>query len=364
MNVRKFSQIPGAKSLIRAFAEQESPAIKRIPCTWKASIVLMGGTGSKGGTGGKGGKGGKEGDGDKAKRALETPAQKAARLESMRGKWGGKAKRVHETPEQKAARCEARNEKNNTALSVQQATHRLNRIIHGTDEVAESAMVDKKSELDLFYGALVKRSGVLAQQGKTVAVQTQYTQIGLAAIMAETDKTTMRQLLKGVARECALVQLFQIRLTNMDPVSAYRAHELETHAQRCLMQLTSYDPHSNVIQLYNASALPADGWSMLTNGDILAKGDRAMVTTVTVFKGNPGVAAQPSQARNDSVFGPNRFKVCWMECTCMQMRCDQLMQPVWFSTETDILGPGNTCHGDSQHHPSGPSRPPRSPPVH
>jgi len=236
----------------------------------------------------------------------------------------------------------------------------LNRIIHGTDEAGESAMVDKKCELDLFYSALVKTSGVLAQQGKIVSVAT----VAIAEIMAETNNCKMRQMRQDVVRECAVIPLLQIRLTNKDPVSASQAHELETHAQRRLMQLTSFDPRSNVIQLYNASALPVDGWSRLKSSLVLTDGDRVLVTTITVYKGNPAVAAQPSTARSDNVFGPDRFKVSWMECTWMQMRCNQLMLPVWFITETDIFGQGHTSHGDSQHDPSGPSRPPRSLPVH
>jgi len=102
-------------------------------------------------------------------------------------------------------------------MSAQSATHRLDRVIHGTDQAEESAMVDKKCELDLFFGALVKTSGVLAQQGKIVAVQNQYTQVGIAEILAETNNYKMRQLRQGVVRECALVPLFQIRLTNKDP---------------------------------------------------------------------------------------------------------------------------------------------------
>ena len=171
-----------------------------------------------------------------------------------------------------------------------------------------------------------------------MSVQNQYAQIGSVEILAESDNTKMRKLREGVVRECAVIPLLQIRLTNKDPVSASHAHELETHAQRCLMLMTSYDPHSNVIQLYNASALPVNGWSRLKPGLILTDGDRVLVTTITVYKGNPGVAAQPSPARSDSVFGPDRFKVSWMECTWMQMHCNQLMLPVWFITETDMCG--------------------------
>jgi len=83
-----------------------------------------------------------------------------------RGKGGNasqKRKRATETPAQEVTRREKRNERRRTLLCVQGATHRLNRVIHGTDEAEESVMVDKKCELDWFFAALVKTGGVLAQ---------------------------------------------------------------------------------------------------------------------------------------------------------------------------------------------------------
>jgi len=312
-------------NVIQAFAPHQS----------NASVVSMGGTGGKkGGSGGQGGSAAK-------KRSRET-----------------------ETPAQKTARCDKRSATRRALLSSQGATHRLNRIIHGTDEAEESAKVDEKRELDMFFGALVKACGVLGQQGKMVAVQAQYAQVGKVEIQHETDKSEMRNMHKGVELECAATPLCRVQLTNKVPVSASHAHELETHAQRCLMLLTSFDPNSNVVQLYNASALPVDGWSVLRTAYILAGGDRVLVITITLYKGNPGVAAQLSPARSDNVFGPGHFKVSWMECTWMQMHCNELMLPVWFTTETVTQHPGHTCHGDSQHHQSGPARPPRSPPLH
>ena len=77
--------------------------------------------------------------------------------------------------------------------------------------------------------------------------------------------------------------------------------------------------------------------SRLDVSDILAAGDRSMVVTLTVFKTNPGVEAQPSPARSDSVFGPNRFKVCWVVCNCIHMCFDQLMLPIFLIPATDIV---------------------------
>jgi len=68
----------------------------------------MGGTGGSGGSGGKGGNAAA-----KRRRALETPAQRAARLEDLRQKGGGqggnaaKKRRLDsETPAQSAVRCQ------------------------------------------------------------------------------------------------------------------------------------------------------------------------------------------------------------------------------------------------------------------
>jgi len=226
-------------------------------------------------------------------------------------------------------------------------------------------MADMKCELSLFFDALVKASAVLAQQRKIVAVQIQYTKTGLEEIMIETGSRKWRNRVElDVARECALVQLYQIRLTNLHAVSVSDAHLLETHAQRSLMLLTSYDRFSVINQLYNASALPVDGMSRLDVSDILAVGDRATVVTITILKGNPGVAAQPSPARNDFVFGPNRFKVCRVVCNCIHTCFNQLILPIFLIPATDMFGPGHAFHGDPQHDSSGPSGPPDSPPLH
>jgi len=229
-----------------------------------------------------------------------------------------KRKITTETPQQQTVRCEKRNKRRRTILGVQGATQRLNHVIYGTDVAEESALVQEKGELDLFFGAVVKAGGVLGQQGKILAVQNQYAKVGAVEIRCETDNNEMRILHKNVVRECAVIPLFRIQLTNKVPVSASHAHKLETHAQRTLMMKTSFDPDSNVIQFYNASALPVDGWSVLKPSLILADGDSVLVTTMTVYKGNPGAVAQPSPARNDFVFGPESFKVSWL-CTPIVM---------------------------------------------
>jgi len=188
------------------------------------------------------------------------------------------------------------------------ATHLLSRLVNGVDPHAELIMTEIECELSGFFKALQKVSIMAAQQGKFLAVQAQYTRPGIAEIVRETDKTDMRRKLQDLEVEGGLRRLFQIRLTNVDPVSAQDAHKLETFAQRCLMLLTSYDGGSVIYQCYNASAV--NGMSVLSAGDILGEGDRSMVVTLTMLMANPGATAQPSPARTDSVFGPNRFKVC------------------------------------------------------
>jgi len=251
----------------------------------------MGGSGGQGGRGGTGGSGGN--------------AAKKRRLAT-------------ETPQQRIARCEKRTKKNGDILSAQEATQRLNRVIYGTDEAEESALVEEKVELDLFLAAVVKAGGALSQQGKFLAVQSQFSMVGAVDIGNETDNRSIRKLHKDIESECAAIPLLRIQLTSLVPRSAAHVHKLETHAQRTLMMMTSYDPDSNVIQCYNASALPADGWSQLKPSLILAGGYKVLVITMTVYKGNLGVEAQPSLARNDFVFGPDGFKVSWL-CTPIAM---------------------------------------------
>jgi len=163
-------------------------------------------------------------------------------------------------------------------------------------------------ELSGFLDAVQAASIMAADQGKILPVQIQYTRTGIKEILRETDNTKFRKKHQDFADEGGLIQLFQIRLTNVDPVSAQDAHKLESYAQRYLINLASYDCGSTLHQNYNASAV--NGMSVLSAGDILGTGDRSTVMTLTIFKAKPGAKAQPSQARNDSVFGPQRFKVC------------------------------------------------------
>ena len=184
----------------------------------------------------------------------------------------------------------------------------MSELVNGVDPLAELKMTDMECELGGFFKAVQKVSIMAAQQGKILAVQTQYTQTGIVEIVKETDNTKWRRRLQDFQVEGGLRRLFQIRLTNVAPVSAQDAHKLETFAQRCLMLLTSYDGGSVINQCYNASAI--NGMSVLSAGDILATGYRSLVVTLTMFMANPGATAQPSPLRNDSVFGPNHFKVC------------------------------------------------------
>jgi len=88
-----------------------------------------------------------------------------------------KRREATETPQQRIARCEKRNKMNRTILSVQEATQRLNRVIYGSNAAEESALVQEKVELELFFGALIKAGGVLGQQGKLLAVQNQWSRL-------------------------------------------------------------------------------------------------------------------------------------------------------------------------------------------
>ena len=126
-----------------------------------------------------------------------------------------KRREATETPQQRIARCEKRNKMNRTILSVQEATQRLNRVIYGSDAAEESALVQEKVELELFFGALIKAGGVLGQQGKLLAVQSQWSKVGAADIRIETDNDSMRKFHKDFVRECAVSLCFSLSSSSL-----------------------------------------------------------------------------------------------------------------------------------------------------
>jgi len=101
-----------------------------------------------GGSGGSGGKGGSGGSGGKSDPVRNTD---------------NNLRRERESPEEKAARLRKNNEKRRAALTVQLATHRLNRLIYGVEEDSDWEMVEMMGDLGPFFDAVKVASVVAAK---------------------------------------------------------------------------------------------------------------------------------------------------------------------------------------------------------
>jgi len=164
-----------------------------------------------------------------------------------------KLKRDSESPEDKAARLRKLNEKRRAALTVQSATHRMNRLIYGVDEDSEWEMVEMLGELGPFFDAVKMASVLAAKQGKVFTVQIQFVKPGLLQITDECAGSQWRSKLGEIAEECALRQVCQICLTNFISVSATDAHLLESFAQEYLIR--SLSPRSMTSPLTSISMI-------------------------------------------------------------------------------------------------------------
>ena len=248
-------------------------------------------------------------------------------MEKVAGKGGSggnaarKARRSLENPEEKAARLSAGRAMAGGDMSTQAATHRLNEVVFGVDPANEELMVEMEWEIENFLDAVQRASVLAVDQGKVLSVQIQFSQPDLTQINQECGGTKWHIVLTDFAKICALSQVCQIRLTQFDSVSAADAHRLETHAQRYLIELASDDPCGFLCQFYGVTSVSPLGLSVFNNGVILEGSPRALVVTLTMFTGDPKGTAEPSKARTDSVFGPTPTAVCFVVCNCIH-GCD------------------------------------------
>ena len=232
----------------------------------------MGGSGGRGGTGGTGGTGGSSAA-KKRKRMSESQEEKKARCKARN------EKRMSASQEEKKARCKARNEKlaasskkparmakdnkarrtkRQKAVSAQKNTHRLLAVLFKT--IAFAAMLaEQKMEIDTFLIAVHHASTIAADQGKVMAVQIQFAQSGSQAIELECRGRAWPGILSAFGQECGLREVCHVTFTNTRSFSAVHAHELETHAQRKMINLTSRERHGTINQFYCAGAVSARG---------------------------------------------------------------------------------------------------------
>jgi len=116
-----------------------------------------------------------------------------------------------------------------------------------------------------------------------MAVQIQFSHAGRRAIAKECRETAWPAKLADFGQECGLREVCHVTFTNLHSMTAPHAHELETHAQRTMIKLTSRDPHGALYQFYCAAAATAKGMSVLKVGLLIDGAPRVLVITVTMW---------------------------------------------------------------------------------
>jgi len=169
--------------------------------------------------------------------SLESQDEKEARCKIRRDKH--RAKFAALMPEEKAARDKTRRDKRTGALCVQAVTHLMFALLFPQ---CEALLVQQKWEIDKFLDAVQAASHLAADQGKVMAIQIQFVQPDCRAIHTECRSGPWPKKLSDFGSDCGLLEVCHVTFTYLHSVSAGHAHLLETHAQRKMIQLTSYDP--------------------------------------------------------------------------------------------------------------------------
>jgi len=258
-----------------------------------------------GGSGGRGGSGGNASR--KRKRETESQDEKTARRKVANDK------QAQRTPEQREAINKRSRDKYRLVISVQEAIHLL--LAHLFPVCAE-LMDEQKRDIDNFLGAVNTASYIAADQSKAMSMQIQFARPGEEEIMKETRGTTWRNKLSAFGADFGLIQVCQCTFTNLHPNSPGHTHQLETHAQRTMIDLASRDPQSTLYQFYNASAARHGGMSVLRAKHLCDGAYRVLVITATLWAKDPsrsdiGSFEDPFMldSHTDDVFGIDAFAV-------------------------------------------------------
>jgi len=161
----------------------------------------------------------------------------------------------------------------------------------------------QKLEIEKFVDVVKVARQELASQNKVRTAQIQFVQPGITEVLRETDNTEWRVQLSAWSQECGVTRGSQIRFTHVHSVSTEHAHVLETHAQRYMINQTSYDPDGKIGLFFGAAAVSPKGMLVLTIGNLISAVPHVLVVTLMVwfknldFKGIPA----PSAARSDKV---------------------------------------------------------------
>jgi len=253
------------------------------------------------GGGGSGGNASK-----KRKRDAESPDEKTARLKVASDK------RAQKSPEEKEAILKKIRDKYHLDISVQEATHLL---LAQLFPVRAELLVEQKRDIDNFLGAVNTASYTAADQAKAVTMQVQFARPGMDEIEKETRNSFWRKKLAAFGADFGLIQLAQCTFTNWQPNAPGHTHQLETHAQRTMIDLASRDPDSTLYQFYNASAAKTGGMSVLRVGNLCDGAFRVLVITTTLWAKDPSRSGKESfnlriwDSHTDDVFGEGAFAV-------------------------------------------------------
>jgi len=271
----------------------------------------MGGSGGRGGSGGNAAR--------KRKLASESEEEKKARRKVESGKAAAHA----DKPARMIARNKGKREKLKNVNSAQRNTHILLAVLFKT--LAFAAMLaEQKMEVDTFLIAVHHASTIAADQGKVMAVQIQFARPGCQAIETECRGRTWPGTLSAFGQECGLREVCHVTFTNTRSFSAAHAHELETHAQHKMINLTSRERHGTINQFYCAGAVSSKGLSRLSIKHLLDGIPRVLVITITMWARNMAELPVPrvKKPRTDAVFGIHPTTVSLLACECNR-GCDE-----------------------------------------
>jgi len=311
----RFTTVSNGCKLI-THSRSNSATVIRNRLDSRLSIIPNGGTGGTGGNAAR-----------KRKRTSESQEEKEARCKARNEKEAGSSKK----PARMIAENKRKRENHKNATSAQVTTHMLLAVLFKT--LAFAAMLaEQKMEVDTFLIAVHHASTIAADQGKVMAVQIQFARPGRQAIKAECRGTVWPGILSAFGQECGLREVCHVTFTNLRSFSASHAHQLETHAQRTMINLTSRERDGAINQFYCAGAVSAMGMSKLSLRHLVDGIPRVLVITITMWtknmtKKNDKVelpAPRALKSRTDAVFGIHPTTVSLHACECNRGCDDEL----------------------------------------
>jgi len=208
-------------------------------------------------------------------------------------------------------------EKRENNASAQKITHMLLAVLFKTIALA-AMLAEHQTEIDTFLIAVHHASTIAADQGKVMAVQVQFAPSGSQAIENECRRRAWPGILSAFGQECGLREVCHVTFTNRHSFSAAHTHQLETHAQKTMINLASRERHGTINQFYCAGAVSAKGWSKLSMRHLVDGIPRVLVITITMWTRDMAELPAPrvKKPRTDAVFGILPTTVSLLACEC------------------------------------------------